>query len=224
MPATEAKRLLAIGRQKEEVARSEDPVARKSIDGTLRYLRQGRFKEMLTAIEGKITPGRHENLKQAYLGLAGMVRVAYLQQPSTHDVQLFEDLAKDLRGRLGLLKATGTTWGHIWTVHMPQFLRRWGSIWPFVCHGVEGKHRVFKADLRLSAGNQVNSKGLVGFAHTLDKDRIRWALLGQNHLDRGLAGVSRLKDDMSRYATFKETLQAQVYPQPSFFNTFVIFF
>ena len=63
-------------------------------------------------------------------------------------------------------------------MHVPQFLAKWGTLYPFVCHGVEGKHRVFKADIRLSTGNQWRD-GQVGFAQTLTYDNIRWAFLGQ---------------------------------------------
>ena len=33
----------------------------------------------------------------------------------------------------------GTLWGHEWTCHVPHFLTRWGTLCPFLCHGLEGK-------------------------------------------------------------------------------------
>ena len=60
---------------------------------------------------------------------------------------------------------------------MPQFLRRWGTLYPFLCHGVEGRHRFFKADLHLSCGSQWDPRGAqVGFTQVIKLDRIGWAL------------------------------------------------
>ena len=58
-----------------------------------------------------------------------------------------------------------------------KHLRKWGTLYPFLCHGVEGRHRYFKADIHLSCGSQWDRRGTkVGFRHVLKLDRIGWAL------------------------------------------------
>lgn len=184
LPATEIERLSSIGLQRREDWQLDDDSAKKkSIAQTLQYWREGRFAAMLEALKYHITSRKWLTFQAIMSDMQGMLGIAYTAEPSLAQVNNFKLMADDLRGRLAYLHAPVTVWGHIWTVHLPQFLARWGSLFPFVCHGVEGKHRVFKADLQLSTGNQWrNSKW--GFAQTLDLDRIRWQLFKCGKLAR----------------------------------------
>lgn len=118
-----------------------------------------------------------------------MVNVCYTQMPTKDQIGEFAVAAFGLRKAMKRLAVRCTPWGHIWSVHVPrsgthrrmgscpQFLAQWGTMFPFLCHGVEGKHRWFKHDLRCSTGNQWK-KGKVGFAHVLDLDWVEWELRG----------------------------------------------
>ena len=98
-------------------------------------------------------------------------------QPAFGHVQNFARAAVHLRQVLGKLGAPATTWAHVFCVHLPEFLEKWGTVYPFLCHGVEGRHRFFKADIHLSCGAQWDRKGTtVGFSHVIRLDRISWAL------------------------------------------------
>ena len=62
-------------------------------------------------------------------------------------------------------------------IHLPEYLRHWDTVYPFLCHGVEGRHRFFKLDLHLSTGSQWNRQlSAVGFAGVLSLDTISWGL------------------------------------------------
>ena len=54
----------------------------------------------------------------------------------------------------------------MWTCHVPQFLTRWGTLYPFVCHGLEGRWRSLKAEIKLSMHGQWKG-AKVGFAQVL---------------------------------------------------------
>ena len=121
---------------------------KKRISDTLEYWKQAKFYQLLLPdLQRLLSPTLYAHTEAAFIDMCGMVAIAYTLEARDDQIAKMQELALDLRLRLRRLKAKATVWGHIWTVHIPQFLSKWGTLYPFVCHGVEGKHRVFKADL-----------------------------------------------------------------------------
>ena len=127
-----------------------------------------------------------------------MVTIAFKRSPSATQASMYGDRARQLRAIFEALNATTTPWGHVWTVHMPQFIRKWGTLFPFACQGVENRHRHFKVDLRLSAGNQWRN-GNIGFAHCLVLDQITWALREKGVTDEPRYSASRGSANLAAY-------------------------
>ena len=176
---------------------------KKRISDTLDYWKQAKFHQLLLPdLQRLLSPTQYAHIEAAFIDMCGMVAIAYTLVARDDQKAKMQELALDLRLRLRRLKAKPTVWGHIWTVHVPQFLIKWGTLYPFVCHGVEGKHRVFKADLRLSSGNQWKA-GTVGFAQTLQYDRIRWELFGEGIGEFGRYRVSRKLADSRAFRKYE---------------------
>ena len=73
------------------------------------------------------------------------------------------------------LEAKGTPWSHVWTVHVPQFLHSWGTLFPFLCHGLEGRWRPLKKEIKLSTHGQWDG-AQVGFAQVILYSTALWVL------------------------------------------------
>jgi hypothetical protein len=187
----------------------DDTNMKKSITQSLEYFSRSGFGQLLTELQGHLGNNACMALQAAMVDMKLMVNVVYTKLPSEAEVVRFEQCALDLRQRLAYLKAPTTIWGHVWTGHLPQFLRRWRTLFPFVCHGVEGKHRVFKADLQLSAGNQWRN-GHWGFAQTLHLDRVRWQLFAEGTRHWRRARVSRGKNATRVYRHYEQHMASLV--------------
>eukprot|EP00992_Anisonema_acinus_P011647 TRINITY_DN7578_c0_g1_i1.p2 TRINITY_DN7578_c0_g1~~TRINITY_DN7578_c0_g1_i1.p2 ORF type:complete len:108 (+),score=13.22 TRINITY_DN7578_c0_g1_i1:186-509(+) len=79
------------------------------------------------------------------------------------------------------LEAKCTPWVHVWLAHVPQFIRHWGTLYPFIGHGVEGRHRHMKREVSSSTSGQWKGDQ-VGFAHALRRDCVWWNLLADLHM------------------------------------------
>ena len=64
----------------------------------------------------------------------------------------------------------------MWTCHVPQVLTRWGTMYPFLCHGLEGRWRSLRAEIKLSTHGQWKG-AKVGFAQVLVYSVVAWALV-----------------------------------------------
>jgi hypothetical protein len=177
VPALEAQRICSSGLQEAEDW-DPDVMTKKSIAQSLRYFRLDGFDQLLVKLDSYLSNNVCLAIHVAMTDMKAMVNVVYTPLPTAEDIARFKVLADDLRARLAYLRAPTTIWGHVLSVHTPQFLSRWRTLYPFVCRGVEGKPRVFKADLQLSAGNQWRNGGF-GFRQTLVLDRIRWQLYAE---------------------------------------------
>lgn len=217
--ASEAQRMCSMGLQEGEDW-DPDTKLKKSIALTLRYFEQSSFTQLLVALEAYVPNTVHLTLHVAFTDMKAMVAIVYTPKPSDTDIDRYLELANDLRQRLAYLRAPTTVWGHVWTIHTPQFLHRWRTLYPFVCHGVEGKHRVFKEDLQNSAGNQWLASGY-GFAHTLVLDRIRWQLYAEGAHSCKRKQVSRKPHDLVAYRKYEEQMKNQVCVNPSNQTVFV---
>ena len=86
-----------------------------------------------------------------------------------------ETSARALRRIWKTLDAPTTPWGHVWTAHVPQFLRLWGTLFPFLCHGFEGRWRDLKVEIRHIAHGQWKGASC-GFETVLQYSIVRWTL------------------------------------------------
>jgi hypothetical protein len=182
----------------EWLAESATDRVTKRITQTRDWFKERKYAALLAYLRDKdlaLGRGSAVRLCRAIEHTATMVDVCYTAAPTEQQVDACCNAAIELRKALKALKASCTPWGHIWTVHVPrtglnsekqhsqfpflgsrtQFLLQWGTVYPFLCHGVEAKHRKFKRDLRCSAGNQWK-RNWVGFAHVLDLDWVEWEL------------------------------------------------
>lgn len=89
---------------------------------------------------------------------ATIVEVAYTPKPRDGDINRVESAAATSRRILYALAThigvDSTPWAHVWTCHVPQFLRMWGTLYPFLCHGLEGRWRMLKVEVKHSTHGQ----------------------------------------------------------------------
>ena len=112
----------------------------------------------------------------AFRALSVQLDVAYLSTVSVSQMDAFDNQTSILRDCIGHLGAKCTPWVHVWLCHVPAFLRRWGTLHPFIGHGVEGRHRRMKREVATSTSGQWKGDQ-VGFAHALRRDCVWWNLL-----------------------------------------------
>ena len=118
---------------------------------------------------------------------ATIARVAYTRKPKVHDIMAFKSAATHLRSILCVLNAKTTIWGHGWTWHAAQFLIHWGILYPILCHGLEGRWRDLKIEIKLSTHGQWKG-AVVGFEQVLKYSIVAWAIL---RLGMSLVGRTR---------------------------------
>jgi len=135
--------------------------------------------------------------------------------------------------RLGAKEAS--IWAHIWTVHVPQLLHKWGTLCPwspaylrkccrfmggtvtslvamfhaFLCHGVEGRYKAFKRELTLTSGNQWKDHQVV-FNMTLSHDRIRWALYENGYSEHGRYRTGRKQSESRALRDYEAAVRTQI--------------
>ena len=105
-----------------------------------------------------------------------MLKVAYTEKP---DRRTIDDACKGtakLRQILFALDAKCTPWMHVWTCHVPQFLCHWGTLYPFLCHGFEGRWRDLKVEVKLSPHGQWKG-AKCGFETVLHYSIVTWTLI-----------------------------------------------
>ena len=90
-----------------------------------------------------------------------MVKMAYTPHLKGKDIIDFLSAAKHLRNVLHALDTSGTVWGHVWACHTPQFLVRSGTLYPFLCHGLEGRWRDLKFEIKLGTHGQWKTWSLI---------------------------------------------------------------
>ena len=106
-----------------------------------------------------------------------MYSVSYTRKPVSKEHQKrFCTAASQFGALLSTMDGKGTVWGHIWVAHASQFLTTWGTLYPFLCHGVEGRHRWLKREVALSARGQMKG-GKVEFEAVIRHSIVLVALL-----------------------------------------------
>ena len=97
-------------------------------------------------------------LDSLFAHTATIVEVAYTPKPDENDIVRVETAAAMSRRIFHALATNvgvdSTPWGHVWTCHVPQFLRTWGTLYPFLCHGLEGRWRMLKVEVKHSSHGQ----------------------------------------------------------------------
>eukprot|EP00992_Anisonema_acinus_P012388 TRINITY_DN8089_c0_g1_i1.p2 TRINITY_DN8089_c0_g1~~TRINITY_DN8089_c0_g1_i1.p2 ORF type:complete len:136 (-),score=17.17 TRINITY_DN8089_c0_g1_i1:67-474(-) len=90
----------------------------------------------------------------AFRALSQQLDIAYLPVVSPVRMDAFYLASRSLRDAIHLLQCKCTPLVHMWLQHVPQFLRHWGTLYPFIGHGVEGRHRLMKCEVRSSTCGQ----------------------------------------------------------------------
>ena len=164
-----------------EHAPKVDRLAR-SIDSALRFFRTGRWRAMAPtvrlALRMRLPDGGSvgDKFAAAFGALAAQLEIAYMDAPSAVQIGDFDSHGAILRGAMSDVGAKCTPWVHVWLGHVPAFLRHWGTLFPFIGHGVEGRHRRMKREVSTSTCGQWKGDQ-VGFAHALRRDCVWWNLL-----------------------------------------------
>jgi hypothetical protein len=151
-----------------------------------------------------------DTFARCFLALSIQMDIVYLVAPLAPARALFRAETDVLRACMVALECKGTPWVHVWLGHMHQFLDHWGTLYYWLGHGVEGRHRRLKMEVRASTCGQWNRAGtVVGFAHCLRRDNVWWALLAAYAQPRLLGGrVDRRQ--ASVYAAYRAGLQLLV--------------
>ena len=158
----------------------------RSITNAVEFFMQAKYLDIVDVLRVReqgqtrnfngVPVATHKLLSAMFEHAATMLKVAYNPKPSATDIVYVSQAASNLRKILHALQAKGTVWGHVWTCHVSQFLTRWGTLYPFLCHGLEGRWRSLKAEIKLSTHGQWKG-AKVGFAQVLVYSVVAWALV-----------------------------------------------
>ena len=168
----------------------------RSITNAVEFFMQAKYLDIVDVLRVReqgqtrnfngVPVATHKLLSAMFEHTATMLKVAYNPKPSATDIVNVSQAASNLRKILHALQAKGTVWGHVWTCHVPQFLTRWGTLYPFLC-------MVWRAGgdpLRLKGARRSQTLALhklnrhgqwkgakVGFAQVLVYGVVAWALV-----------------------------------------------
>jgi hypothetical protein len=154
-----------------------------TITGTLRFVKGRLYGEVVGLLYQ--VHGARSDLGRAALAVWETLReqVALLWQPtplSPAQVDRFSELSRALAVAATTLQLNRTIWLHVWVVHLPQLVRRWGTLYHAIGHGFEGRHRLLKLQVKCSPRSQWKGDGAgaeCGFATVVRRDNARLALL-----------------------------------------------
>jgi hypothetical protein len=154
-----------------------------SITATLVFFRNRHWQSMASLLRRTLTdhlPGVQgtvgELLSQVLNTLSTQVDICYVERPTAFETAQFQAEAGRLVYYLRVLRCKCTPWVHVWCYHLPQFLVYWGTLYMFLGHGVEGRHRLLKKEVARSTCGQWNGDQ-VGFAYAIMRDNVMWALM-----------------------------------------------
>ena len=105
-----------------------------------------------------------------------MLQVAYAEHPTDAEIAAACKGTTQLRKILHQLEAPTTPWAHVWTCHVPQFLQTWRTLYPFLCHGFEGRWRDLKGEIKHSTHGQWKGAAC-GFETVVQYSIARWQLV-----------------------------------------------
>jgi hypothetical protein len=189
----------------------------RSIDSASSFLRDRKWVALATTLRACLTdrpPGVAGVVNRSTVGqlftecfraLTTQMDVAYTPSPTPEERDAFRAASADLRRSMLLLDCKATPWVHVWLCHLHQFLDAWGTLYPWLGHGVEGRHRRLKQEVRTSTCGQWKGNQ-VGFAHCLRRDNVWWSLVGR--LPRpGFSGVRADRRRIPLYAAYKLRLR-----------------
>ena len=122
---------LSSYRQFSSAAEAETKVVR-SIEGAKEYLRKRGYSELMVFLSSRgVEAEVVESLEEAFALFGDMVTLAYSPLPGAAAIDQFEENAALLRLHCADLGLVSTPWAHVWTCHLPQFLKRWGTLCPW---------------------------------------------------------------------------------------------
>ena len=105
-----------------------------------------------------------------------MLQVAYTEHPTDAEIAAACKGTTQLRKILHQLEAPTTPWAHAWTCHVPQLLQTCRTLYPFLCHGFEGRWRDLKGEIKHSTHGQWKAAAR-GFETVVQYSIARWQLV-----------------------------------------------
>jgi hypothetical protein len=190
----------------------------RSIDSATRFLRDRRWvhelagvlrntlNDRVPAAVGALTAG---NLfVKCFRAMSIQVDIAYTPSPTPTERAAFAQASVDLRLSMAALQCKSTPWVHVWLGHLHQFLEAWGTLYPWLGHGVEGRHRRLKQEVRTSTCGQMKN-GQVGFSHCLRRDNVWWSLVAATSKP-AFSSVRADRGRLGAYAAYRRHLQEQI--------------
>ena len=167
----------------------------KSITNLAKFLKELKYNVVLRTLRATLKSqvmvsgvwhDKADVIGSMFTHTATMYNVAHTPKPSPEQIKGVVSAAARLRATFVALGVKGTPWGHVWTCHVPQFLVEWGTLYPFLCHGFEGRWRDLKAEIKHSTHGQWRG-ARVGFETVIRYSLVLWTLL---KLDCKLVGRS----------------------------------
>ena len=148
----------------------------RSIDSTLAFFRSRKWLDVLTVLQANVSADVVRGFRGAFGAMTTMLDIAYDPMPPAADRVRFAEAAATQRQAMQQLGCRCTPWVHVWLGHLRHFLDHWRTLYPFIGHGVESRHRLLKREISRSTCGQWKGTQ-VGFAHCLRRDNVWWSLL-----------------------------------------------
>jgi hypothetical protein len=136
-----------------------DALAR-SIDSSKKFLMErvwnGGVKMTVVAtlrgacVVGGVRTTQGDAFVRCFRALSTQMDVAYMKAPGVAERARFAAASADLRACLLALECKCTPWVHVWVGHVHQFLERWGTLYYWLGHGLESRHRRLKKEVAAS--------------------------------------------------------------------------
>lgn len=170
-----------------------------SVSSALRFVRDGLFGPVVELLSGaygrRVVRGRPyaEVYADLWASLREQVRMLWTEGPV--DAAAFRAVSVRFARACTILDVKRTVWLHIWVLHIPPMVERWGTLYHALGHGFEGHNRMVKKHCRCSTKSRWVTPSKAGFATVLEHDNVRLNLVIANA--RGLVPRRR---PVQRYA------------------------
>lgn len=123
-----------------------------------------------------------------------LLKALFKMELSPAEVQRIEKQCDTLRSLLTNLQWSATIWVHILLLHVPTFVKQWGSLRVFCTFAVEGSHRWLKKSFRLSMKSTTPRFGSrTGLQEVLHADTAKLELARHFQCDSLLLGKGPLQ-------------------------------
>ena len=108
----------------------EDEKVQRGITGAMHLFKERSYSLLLDAVTAQCDATTADVFEHAWAMMQLMVDAFYEPRPKAEIVDRVDFAARELRQALADLAAPRTVWSHIWTIHLPEYLRHWGTLYP----------------------------------------------------------------------------------------------